>query len=301
MNIFIITVLSLLIFIFLIRHLFLSRQIKRIANQLNSMRKQQSRHKIGISLGNRQIEELAKEINMLISRLNEIEADKKRSELQLKQAISGMSHDLRTPLTAIIGYLQLLKEEETDEENKSEYLSVSYKKALSLHELINNFFLLSSAESGELPFHPEKIHVNNLLKEIILSYYDQFQAINKEPVINISSEDLIVRTDKNAFIRVAENLILNAIQHADGEIHMTADKAGNLFRFTVENECREGKKPDIKKLFDRFYTADETRRSGHGLGLAIVKSLLDKMDGQVIAEIDGNKLRIICEWKLCPE
>lgn len=254
--------------------------------------------KVTITLTNHLIEKLAFRINQQIDHQNEVKAEKLRVERELKHAIAGMSHDLRTPLTAIIGYIELIEKDNLSEHQKKYYLSIARKRAIHLQQLINNFFALSTTDTDDYPMDLEKTHLNSFTKEILMSLYDQFQMAEKKAHVEITEQKLVIITDKNAFKRVIENLLLNALQHSSGDIHMCLGKKKGRAVFAVRNKIDQMIDVEPEKLFERFYTVDQTRQYSRGLGLSIVKSLIEKMNGEMFVVIEENEFNITCMWPL---
>lgn len=226
-------------------------------------------------------------------------------ETALKEAISGMSHDLRTPLTAIIGYLQLVDNDDLSENERAEYLRIAQKRAIHLQKLINNFFALSVVETDDYPLRLETLKLNSIIQEAILSYYDEFQAANIEPHIELSSEDIYINADQVACKRVIENILLNAIRHyttnnerEEPLITVQLRTDHELAIVEVKNRMKDTTTIQKEKLFERFYTGDRTRAGHGGLGLTIVQSLMAKMNGHVMINIEDGQFVITCTWKL---
>jgi len=268
-----------------------------MVDQLEWYRLGDSEMKIALSLTDQLLELLSSEINGIIDMEKEANAGRIRVERELKSAISGMSHDLRTPLTAIIGYMQLVEQPDLPEEERREYLSIAVQRALRLQQLIQNFFSLSVVEADDYPLKLERIPLSQEIKDMLLSYYDQFQEKGEQPDIDIQ-ENITINSDQIACKRVIENVILNAIQHAEGAVTISLcmnERTGKAI-FSVQNEVdNEHINPD--RLFNKFYTGDETRQYSGGLGLVIVKSLMEKIDGTVDVQVNGKMFEVICKWE----
>lgn len=296
--IYIITIVSLCAIYFLIRYLHLRKQLKSIISQLHMYNKQSDNMMLSITLSDHHIENLAIEINTLIASQTDINADRLRTERELKQAISGMSHDLRTPLTSIKGYIQLIKKGNLPTEKVDEYMQVIEQRANRLQNLIDHFFALSTIDSDDYPLLLESTELNSVVDEVLLSLYDQFQAADQIPTINVSKEKIMIVTDQVACKRVIENIILNAILHSAGDISVCLERENNFGVLSVRNKIDVSKIPDMNQLFDRFYVEDSTRRYGRGLGLSIVRGLMEGLDGEVEAELVEDYFTVICKWKI---
>ena len=255
--------------------------------------------KLNLVFFDKDFEQLAIEINAQIDLTKQANAEKRRKENELKQAIANISHDIRTPLTSILGYIQFLELEELSHEEKREYTAIVKSGALRLKVLLEDFFELSIIESADYPLKNEKIKMNNLVLEILVGFYEQFDQENLEPVIHIPEEEISLIADPSAVKRVIENLVLNAIKHSNGNVVIRLKKSLSAIQVIISNSANQISEHDLKYLFDRFYKADKTRTGkGTGLGLSIAKSLMVKMGGDLHAELQDNKLIMICEWKV---
>ncbi|MBO1003887.1 sensor histidine kinase [Pseudogracilibacillus auburnensis] len=292
------TILCTILIIFFFHLLQTRRQIKQLSFQLQRYNREETSMKVNLSTANKSLEDLAIIINETIDKKTESEVISNQMQKELKRAVASMSHDLRTPLTSIIGYLQLINDKNISEEQREEYLHIVLKRTSRLHTLIDNFFSLSIVDSEEYLLQPKKTLLNTLLQEILLSYYDEFTTAGKEPTIHIVEENLFVLIDETAFKRIVENVLLNAIQHSNGNITIELKKEDHCVLFEVTNTIKPDDTPDIKHIFDRFYTTDRARNHGNGLGLSIVQRLMNKTNGQVKAEINKDEFNIVCTWHL---
>ncbi|MUG47952.1 HAMP domain-containing sensor histidine kinase [Paenibacillus woosongensis] len=288
----------LLMFIFLLRLVMIKKEMRRLSSQVERFHKGLSGKKVDIALLDKDIEELAGNINQLMDLAVQSNRDRIRSDRELRQAIANMSHDLRTPLTAIIGYTKLLGASSVTEEKRQEYMSIIRATADRLHILLQEFFELSLVQSTDYELKMEPVQMNALLWEVLTGYYDQFNERRLEPDLQITDEVLIANVDPSAVKRVFENLISNVIRHATGHVTISLKEAGGNIVLIIRNEADNLSGQDIDRLFDRFYTADRSRsRRRTGLGLSIAHSLMLKMNGQLSAELNDGYVEMRCEWK----
>jgi len=216
----------------------------------------------------------------------------------LKQAVANISHDIRTPMTSLLGYIQFLESDDLSSEKRTEYITIIKSGALRLKVLLEDFFELSLIESEDYPLKMEKIKLHHLLLEVLVVFYEQFNQQNLEPVLHIPEEEISIIADPSAVKRVIENLVLNAIKHSSGNVTIRLEKLHSSKKLIISNDVSQLSENDIIFLFDRFYKADKTRsEKGTGLGLSIAKSLMLKMDGKLTAKLKDNELSIICEWE----
>ena len=265
------------------------RQICEITKQISENKK------LRISLSNKQIVKLAG----IINEKNDLEQKTKvkiiQEKEQLKHSIANISHDLRTPLTSIQGYLTLLKDCE-DKEEQEHYFSVIQAKTDYLTELLQIFYDLSLIESDDYILGIEKIDVNRIVTDCLIDKYNELKELT--PTIKIENAPVWIIGNAVACKRIIDNLVTNAIRYSDDYIEIVMDADGI---FTVKNTTSELKNIDVNILFQKFYTVDTSRSNGNtGLGLYIVKELLNKIEGG-IKEISykNNILTISVYFKLC--
>lgn len=283
--------------IFLIKFLFTQKELKNITNQLKDYNNKKTNKKIDVTLINKDIGELASEVNNLIDLHAKSIIEKQSVENELKQAVANMSHDLRTPLTSILGYIQLMEDKDITEEDKNEYLKIAKNRTKRLQTLLNDFFELSVIESVDHDLKLESLKMNVLVEEILINLYDRFNEKQIVPSIEIPKENINIIANESALKRVIENLVTNAIKYSDGNISIKLEKLDSVVVLTISNDAKYLTKRDVDLFFDRFYTADQTRLgNGTGLGLSIAKSLMNKMNGKLCANLKDNRLYMKCEW-----
>ncbi len=265
------------------------RQICEITKQISENRK------LRISLSNKHIEKLAG----IINEKNYLERRAKLQILQekeqLKQSIANISHDLRTPLTSIQGYLVLLKSCENKEEQEH-YFSIIQAKADYLTELLQIFYDLSLIDSEDYILEVEKLDINRIVTDCLIDKYSELKKMT--PTVKTENAPVWITGNTVACKRIIENLITNAIRYSNDYVEIVIDGNGI---FTVKNTTSELNNIDINMLFQKFYTVDTSRSNGNtGLGLYIVKELLNKIDGG-IEEISykNNILTISIYFNLC--
>ncbi|WP_371069471.1 sensor histidine kinase [Sediminibacillus sp. JSM 1682029] len=282
----------------LARQYMVKKEIKRIAGQLRKVNERVTEKKVDIRFFDNDVENLAKEINQQIDRTKQANADKRKTENELKQAVSYISHDIRTPMTTISGYLQFLESEQLSAEERKEYIETLKKGVKRLKVLLEDFFELSVIEQADYPIKPERVKLNPLLTEVLVGFYEEFSKRKIEPKIERTGEEVMVMADPSAITRVLENLVINAIRHSSGEVAVQLEQTPSSVRLTVSNSVDGLSEADLAHLFDRFYKADQTRTGkGTGLGLPIAKSLMEKMNGSLTAELVGKQLLMTCEWE----
>lgn len=296
---YIIIILSLLLIVFLTQLLFIKKQLKNITEQLKNYNMRKTDKKIDITLLNREIESIASEINNLIDLHIQSNTEKKSAERQLKQAIANMSHDLRTPLTSILGYIQLMEDDEISDEERKQYLKIAKDRTKRLQTLLNDFFELSVIESVDYSLKLENLNIKSIVEETIINLYDKFNEKQIVPDIQMPKEKVSINADESATKRVIENLVSNAIKYSYRNIAIILEKSKTTVDLTISNDAENLTEKDVELFFDRFYMADQTRSGkGTGLGLSIAQSLMDKMNGELSAELKDGYLHMKCSWAL---
>jgi len=282
----------------LIRLYWLKNEMKRMHHQLHAYNQGLTEKKIDLRLYESDLEQLAIEINLLMDSVADAKALRTRTEDELKQSISHISHDLRTPLTSILGYIQLLESDQITEDERQEYVSIAKSRTKRLQVLLNEFFELSLIGSMNHELKMEQVNMNTLIPEILLGFYDRLNERKGEATIQLTEDKILVTADESAIKRVIENLVSNAIDHSDGPISITMEKHPSKVVLFIRNEAKHLKASDLNHLFDRFYTVDRSRSGkGTGLGLFIAKSLMVKMNGELTAELIDHKLVMKCVWR----
>lgn len=271
------------------------REIKSILKQIDNILLHESNELVhsencGIS------HDLINKINELlkITRENQILYSKKNHSLD--QMMTNISHDLRTPLTSAMGYINLLQNSQLSEAEKSREIDIIAKRLVRLEELINSFFELSQVlSSGK---SPEKTDVNlvSVLEESIVHYYDDYCGQNKQIIFNCEYHKLELFSNRGMLLRIFDNLIGNALKHGDGDLTVTVEKGdGVILKFRNRIVFSE---ISMEHIFDEFYTTDISRTKGNtGLGLAIAKQFTEMLGGSIEAVQIGEDFLITVKFK----
>lgn len=221
-----------------------------------------------------------------------------RREKEVRKEIENISHDLRTPLTSILGYLELLNDDSIDDE-KAEYLSVIQKRSKGLYNLVRIFYDVSRLEAGEYKLNMESINIDKEVREQILLFYNDFENKNIKVEVELLNEEVWIQGDKNALERVFTNLFQNAIKYTKDKFKVSLKKEKDRVVITLTNYTDELDEKDVDNLFDRFYMKDISRSTfSSGLGLTITKLLIGEMNGEIKAEIEENILKFIISYQI---
>lgn len=243
--------------------------------------------RIDISSGDRSMRRLADAVNRELGILRAERLRFQQGDTELKQAVTNISHDLRTPLTAICGYLDLLEEVEKPE-NVERYVAIIRNRSDMLIRLTEELFRYTVIHSREKELAREPVVINHVLEQSVAVFYTALREQNIIPRIQMPEEKVIRMLDGAALSRVCSNLIHNAIKYSDGDLDVTLEPTGEIIfanRAEGLDEVRAG------RLFDRFYTVETARRST-GLGLAIARNLVEQMGGTITSEYEDGRLSI---------
>lgn len=226
-------------------------------------------------------------INNLIEKLQEINERNKRSEESRKKMISNISHDLRTPLTSMLGYMELILSDNTLENNKrTEYLKIIYSKGNSLYCLMEEFFQVSKLDSNDIRLQIEEINLSEIIRQNVVSFFSEIKKLNIEPKINIPEDDVYVVGDEKVLNRIFSNLINNALKHGTHATVIGIDLSLDEKSISVDiyDNGIGIAENEINYIFDRLYTVEKTRKlnlKNSGLGLTIVKKLVNSLGGTI--------------------
>lgn len=270
-------------------------QLRSINRQLGKRLTGDTRQPVSLELINRALNQLAANINKCLKAEETLRLDSVREEKKFKELIANISHDLRTPLTAIKGYQQLMEKGEltTDQREK---LYIARKYAEELGRLIEHFFEFSYLVNAELKINIERINLTNLVTECLASFVPSFEE--RGLTVQLAETPLVFAlADQEMTVRIVQNLIRNCIAHSAGDVVVGLSTSNNAV-ILFENQVNNDAEIDVKRIFDRFYTGDRARSKNTGLGLSIVKLLAEQMGGAVAAEFQGNKIIIKVELPL---
>ncbi len=289
------TILIVILIIFILK----TKEINRLTLELKKLNREGKIEKLRLSLPNKNIENLIVEINTLIDDKRKMENIYKEKDIELREAIANMSHDLRTPLTSIMGYVYLLNDDKLDKEERKEYLKIIEKRSLVLNDLITNFYGLSRIQADQYEIKFEPVNLELVLGEIIAAFYETLDYNFGEPEINIEEGLGPVLGDKQALNRIFTNLIENIIKHGEGEVKISLKKKNKYIVMEFSNKAEELESKDVNRIFEKFFTKDRMRTGQNtGLGLAIVKLLVEKQGQKIEAKKVGNRLVINIIWSL---
>ena len=242
------------------------RQVKNTCRQLEFLKENQTNLRLTVMVPFKQFEKLVDSINQVLDMSQEIKNNARKNEEHLKETITNLSHDIRTPLTSLDGYFQLLAQSDSEEEQRH-YIEVIQSRISSLKDILEELFTYTKLQN------------------------EQYEL--KMETVDFCEENILIEGNTEAIRRILQNIIKNALVHGSQKIRMKLFSEKNDIIFLCENDLENPGDIDIKKIFSKFYKADTARTSNTtGLGLSIAKSFVERMDGTIIAEIENDMFLI---------
>jgi len=284
-------VLSAIVLILCVKIYTLKAGMTEIRAELADWLKTDTNTLISISSNDRQLRLLAADLNRQLRLLRKQRRQYLNGDRELKDAVTNISHDLRTPLTAICGYLDLLETEEKSEK-VTRYVMAIQNRAEVLKQLTEELFRYSIIMSVQEPMQLEPLGVNGILEESIVSFYAALTKHGITPQIDITEKKIIRTLNRTALLRVFSNILNNAIKYSDGDLKVVLLETGKII---FSNTAHNLNDVQVGKLFDRFFSV-ETARNSTGLGLAISKTLVEQMRGIITAQYHDGVLSICIDF-----
>lgn len=284
---YILLLLSLLLSALLLyRTISLGKGVGRLSDTLKEIRRNGFRRRIHLGFSHQPMMRLGTELNALIDECQRILEEKQSLELSHKQLISNISHDIRTPLTSLLGYVEVMKEQVLLPEEQREYLEIVYSKAWSMNRMIEEFFDLAKLESKDTGMELARVDLTEIIREALVSFYQDFMTAKVIPEIELPEKSVFVRGNRAAIERILDNLISNVLKYGSGGgmirigIREDADKVW----IDVLDKGQGIPESQLPFVFDRLYVAEASRNSssrGTGLGLAIARQLVMMQNGDI--------------------
>lgn len=249
------------------------KQIRDISAQLQKILNGETQKYITITLMDKNLEKMTEMINKIVEKERVNLGRAQRKEDKQKENIACLSHDLRTPLTSIRGYLELMQKAADDKQPI--YIAALQAKALRLEQLINDFYQISLLDDHEYVYKKEKIELNKLITDVLLDHYSLFEKNKITPEIQLAEKEIFIVSDPWALTRIFQNLMVNAAHSTAGKLNINLILNDGQLRVSIQNSIKEDSHVDSTQIFDRFYAGDCSRSNGNsGQGLYIVRKLL---------------------------
>ena len=260
----------------------LKGSIRQIRREFKERDELNSSAKIGISFRDADLCGLTDDLNKTLEKMRKKYNLYVQGDSEVKQTIGNASHDLRTPLTAIIGYLELAKGKMQAGEDITSYLDIIENRARYMKELTDELFEFSGiiGDNDREELQTEEIEINRVLEDSIIDYYSVLSENGIEPVVEITEEPVVRSLNRHVLERIFANLLSNAVKYSQGDLKITLAGSGEII---FENYAPEITEIQVQQLFDRFYTL-RTGRNSTGLGLAIARNLVTQLNGTIAAK-----------------
>lgn len=271
---------------------FYRRQVKDICEQIRFLNENDTNMMISTKVDYQEIRELAEEINNWHNKYTEeVQTFWKKEQLQ-KENFTNLSHDIRTPLTSLDGYFQMLMECD-NEMDRQRYNKIIQGRIVQLKDMLEELFTYTKLQNKEYEMDMQEENIQQIVYETIFSFYELFKEHGITPEISCTDKKIYVNCNKAAMSRILYNIIKNAWVHGEKKIMLKTMWHKSSFLFSCKNYMQKGQNVELEKIFDRFYKADKARNYGStGLGLAIAKELTQKMGGEIQAEIQEEWFEI---------
>ncbi len=291
-------VLGLVTCYYMVRFYHLKANLKSAAKELREIEQNPEENRILlISFPDKDAERLLEAVNAYILLTRKERIFYKRREKELRAQIENISHDLRTPLTAIIGYLELLDADKWGREEE-EMMTAVKKKAKALQSLLGNFYDLSRLEMNDYHFNLEKLDIVRLIRETSLLFYRQFEERGLSVDISMEDEPVYIQADIGAMERIIHNMLQNAFRYAETYLKIAVFRENGKTALSFENDTTVLQESEVEHLFERFYVQEKSRTSqSSGLGLTINKLLAEAMGGSVEAKLAAGRLIIVYRFE----
>lgn len=279
-------VMALTIAALIIKIIFMQKSAKEIENAFADRLMTETNTLIDVSSNDKYIRSLAASINAELRKLRSERHRFYQGDVELRGAVTNISHDLRTPLTAICGYLELLEKEEKSPKVEM-YLANIANRIENLKQLTEELFRYTVILSTE-KLEKEDVDIKGTLEECLLGFYGAMDAKGMEPEIVITDRQVTGTLNRSGLVRVFNNILNNALKYSDGDLRVCLDDDGRL---SFSNTAVNMDEIQVGRLFDRFFTV-ESARDSTGLGLSIARTLVEQMDGRIWARYKEQKLYI---------
>lgn len=295
----IIVILSVISVYFSARFFLLSKNIKEVSKDFMEISQDIERNRrLTLNSPNKNLENLLMYINEYLEKTQKEKIKSMNREREIRKEIENISHDLRTPLTSILGYLELMRDDDTTQEEQVEYISIIERKSKALQNLIQTFYDVSRLEANDYKMNMEVIDIHKELMEHMLLYYNDFEKRNLNVNIDMIDECVNIEGDIKSIERIFNNLIQNAIKYSKSSLEVKLNKNKEYVNITFINDTENLEEKDVDNLFNRFYMKDESRHNhSSGLGLTVTKLLIECMNGEIDAFIKDNYIYFNLKFK----
>ena len=287
----VIVVLSILVITLLIRVVTTNIELKNITRELKEITEKDTNLLLSTSSGDKSIKILVDSLNKELKKLLSLKREYSKVIFDVKKSAENIAHDIRTPLTAIKGYVDLLEKEELSEDGRK-YLDIIRGRTQYLKSLTDELFLSLTMKSRGV-LNLSDIDAKSILEEALVSNYKEFEKKGMTPSFITPNEKVIIKADSKALYRVYSNIISNALKYGEGEFKVEMDEKGNTI---FSNLAPDMDSVEANRLLDRYYTISDAKASS-GIGLSISKEILQEMGGELKVKLENQRLYISIIYK----
>ncbi len=268
------------------------RQVKDTCRHLAFLKEKKSNFRLRSGLPFPELNELSDAINEILDASEQLIQEAALGKRSLKEAITNISHDIRTPLTSLDGFFQLLKKTDSKEE-QMQYVCIIQNRIDSLKEMLEKLFDYAKLQDEAYQLQMEPIDFSQSVCSTLLSFYNEFEERQIVPQTNFVDGSIYINGNVEAVKRIVQNVLKNALEHGSREVALELKQTDSQVIFSCSNKVEHPEAIDVTQIFSRFYKSDPARtHSSTGLGLAIAKSLTELMNGTIVAEISEDWFRI---------
>lgn len=272
------------------------RQVQNICRQLAFIIKHDSNMMIHGEIGSKSLHALTDCINEFLEIRKKEHKDFLDKEKLISDTYTNLSHDIRTPLTSLDGYFQLLEKCENQEDSKR-YIAVIQERISSLKDMLEELFTFTKLKNGDYQLELSRINVNRILKDTIFSYYEDWCKKKIEPEIKLEKESIEILGNEQALRRIIQNVVKNGIDHGEKKIMISLFQEREHIELKIGNEINNPQDIDTERVFERFYKIDESRsKNSTGLGLSIAKEFVLQMNGKIEAYVKKHEFWIVISF-----
>ncbi len=275
----------------------LRSQIKDITKQIEFIEKNQSNALVTSQIESGGLKELKDVLNKLFEKHRAESVVWKKRENEIADIYTNLSHDIRTPLTSLDGYFQLLSESDDKEKNKR-YITIIQERIKALRDMLEELFTFTKLENKTYNIKLYKCDLNEIVRETLFSYYEEWEMKKIVPTLKLTDESLYFYGNEQVMRRILQNVIKNVLEHGEKKVEISLYASLDKISLTIQNEVINPDEIDINRIFEKFYKADAARsKTSTGLGMAIAKEMTECMGGKISASLDDNIFIVNIEFK----
>lgn len=273
-------------------------QIKNVKSQISFLNQHETNMLITSDQKSGCVAELTDELNTLIEQTAALRKEIADNESHLKDTIINLSHDIRTPLTSMDGYFQLLLKSD-DPEERQQYAAVISDRLSSLKEMLDELFTYAKLTNKAYEVELSPCAVNEILLSVLFSFYKDIKQRGIEPLVNVPEQDIFIQGNEPALRRIFQNILKNCIEHGNNQLSVRLINTADTVQIYFENDYQTQEPIDANKVFDRFYKADGARsKTSTGLGLSIAKELVERLNGSITGNVKNDIFTISITFQL---